>query len=187
MLRSIEESESIQAEIRLKLTPRTKASIVNDCAVHNLAEPIEGMGGRVVRSHGQYRFWLSDYCQMCVKKLGKGLRPARGRTKRSQDFLCQQTQFGFSAEVRQAKNVILGYRLDRAEVEAQVYLICPDGPVNEWEIGLDELVPASAARSEKVLIDPQTLELQRRPAPTINPIGTETADGKEDEKHPERD
>lgn len=94
---------------------------------------------RVVR--GRLLFRIEDRVDVSFKKLSATLRPRNYPTKQSQNFQdqlsLQQSPLLSDGIPNAVTHVVAGYAAtDAAQTQFEIYVVCPDGPNNRWELCL---------------------------------------------------
>jgi len=87
---------------------------------------------KVVR--GRVLFIIEDKLCVSFKKFDKRLRSRNYPTRQARAFLGQRTlELAFPPEMT---NLVAGYKMDPAEVDYEVFITCPIGNKNAWQLRL---------------------------------------------------
>ncbi len=150
---AIEEYNKIDIQTRSKFKKRTKASIINDFMAFNAAKELEGLPG-VLFSHNRQRFsvFLDNEFQLMFKKLDCRLRPSNIQTL--QVFQIEnQIQTPLPDMPSPVTHIYAGYVWNDLQTAIKdIYLTCPNGKYNEWELKISavkspQVSPAEALTS----------------------------------------
>lgn len=146
---AIEEYNKIDSQTRSKFKKRTKASIINDFMVFNAARELEGLQG-VLFSHNRQQFsvFLNDNFQLRFKKLDYRLRPSNIRTIQVFNFE-NQVQTQLPDMPSPVTHIIAGYVWNDLQTAIKdIYITCPNGPYNEWELRISAIKSPRVAPTE---------------------------------------
>lgn len=121
---------------------------------------------RVVNRRGRALFVIAGQVNLSFKKLNRKLRASKGHTRQALNFNAQQLpeQLVMDLDAKPVTNVIAGYRSDIADATFEIYLTCPDGDANKWDIKLSESeVRAFVADAEAASDDATYTASEKRP------------------------
>jgi hypothetical protein len=147
-------SLSVRAHIR-------NAHIV-DRATRWIAEQPD-LNLKIKKLKGRYFFVIGDRLWLSFKKLDEKRRVRGIPTRQAQNFMQQRLQQNLwpAEDMPAATNVFAGYIPFDAETRFEVWLACPDGKVNAWELQLSgaeivDLFPAKTPEATTEQVDEPT-------------------------------
>lgn len=161
---AIEEYNKMDAQTRSKFKKRTKANIINDFMAFNAATELEGLPGLLFsRRHQTFSVFIGDSFQLRFKKLDYRLRPSNIPTRRIVQLM-NQTQAQLPDMPSPVTHVIAGYVWNDLQTAIKdVYIICPRGQYNEWELRI------AAVKSPEVSSAGEISEASNPPSRRVYP------------------
>jgi hypothetical protein len=130
------EYDEIDPKLRAKNRSRSKSSNINDFISHRIQEEFDGVGGAVfVERHGAIQLILENTYRVKFKKLDRRLRAHNVPTQTVMAFWFQAQQIlPFTPDP--VANVWVGYTATKSGALEGIYIVCPQGRHNAWEIPL---------------------------------------------------
>ncbi|HKP54463.1 MAG TPA: hypothetical protein VJ183_17645 [Chloroflexia bacterium] len=135
---------------------------------------------KVKKVRGRYFFVIADRLWVSFKKLDMN-RKARGiPTRQAVGFMGQQPLWPVE-DIPATTNVFAGYIAYDAETSFELWLTCPDGRRNTWELKLSgaeiiDLFPAKTSEATNVQVDELTARRVRIRWDESKKEGTDAAD-----------
>ncbi|HYC44585.1 MAG TPA: hypothetical protein VED01_03775 [Burkholderiales bacterium] len=129
-LRAWAEYNALPLELRIKLTPRSRASIVHDFVVHAIRASFDGIDDvRLLEINKLFVMLVGCDVVLRFKKLDDGLRASSIPTQQSLDFSNQDDLPG----IERVTHLDAGYRLNALQTTIEgVYVCCPNGASVLW-------------------------------------------------------
>lgn len=180
--------QRIPAEDRLWVSARSRACLIYDAMLHLTRTEFAAMPKvSLTMRRGQLRIIIEGRFHMKLKKLnGERLRPSNIQTQPVYEFM-HQIQFDFPDAPPALTNIVVGYRLNKTQSAIDgVFIICPNGDVNAWNIDVDDevLKRALSSKPDNVSLIPtqqhSTQHTSRTAVPLERPAGNKAGESNDE-------
>lgn len=159
---------------RMAKRSTTRANWIYDEMVEAAFEELQGIEAIALKvTRGYLRITIAGQFSVKLKKLNDRLRPSNVRTKASQAFV-NQVMLEIEDAPAPLTNIFLGYKWDATETEIEVYIVCPIGDNNLWNIqitadGTGGAAVGAPAPIAPTPITPEPQRTRRRPVAKKRP------------------
>lgn len=180
---------SLPADFRSDANALARATAINSLMHTHALSELPQLGIRVTSKRSYFLFRFGDRMELRFKKLDSKLRASYSRTKSALGFFEQQQlkqlQFEYPDAPPPITNAVAGYRWDDlTETKVKIYIVCPNGDNNAWDICISQETIDLAMGAAGAVVEPIRVSSRRTPAAKGDKTGRKSRSGPRPKERP---
>ncbi len=151
IISALQDYNDLDTFLKLTLSPTTRANFINDRMCFHIRDKMVNLPSvDFIRRRRRLHLVIigeKEALEVKFKKLDDNRRPSNICTNESQEYM-DQVQLEFPGMLHPITNIVAGYQLNTTRTGIKgIFVICPYGSQNKWEIGIPitAVAPATLA------------------------------------------
>ena len=151
IISALQDYNDLDISLKLTLSATTRANFINDRMCFHIRDKMVNLPGiDFIKRRRRLHLVIigeKEALEVKFKKLDDNRRPSNICTNESQEYM-HQVQLEFPGMLHPITNIVAGYQLNTTRTGIRgIFVVCPLGSQNKWEIGIPitAVAPATLA------------------------------------------